>query len=81
MQSQSSSEVQRQPSPGAARTGTAVPGPSGRTRTPDDIRNLLTSYRAGLLHGRLDAAAASSREGARSDQQAAGRDDDGGDPG
>jgi len=30
--------------------------PSGLTRSPDDIRNMLTNYRAGLRHGRLEAA-------------------------
>jgi hypothetical protein len=29
--------------------------PSGLTRSPDDIRAMLTSYRAGLLNGRMDA--------------------------
>jgi signal transduction histidine kinase len=29
--------------------------PSGLTRSPDEIRAMLTSYRAGLLNGRMDA--------------------------
>jgi len=56
---------QAQSAPGAGRT--AVPGASGRTRSPDDIRNLLTSYRAGLLHGRMDAASTGDPEGPSSE--------------
>ncbi|HEV8651974.1 MAG TPA: nitrate- and nitrite sensing domain-containing protein [Actinomycetes bacterium] len=36
-------------------TAQPPPPPSGLTRSPDDIRNMLTSYRAGLRHGRLEA--------------------------
>jgi Nitrate and nitrite sensing/HAMP domain len=43
--------------PGLAATAPpAQPGRSGSTRSPDDIRNMLSSYRAGLRHGRLEAA-------------------------
>jgi HAMP domain-containing protein len=36
-------------------TAPPPPPPSSSSRSPDDIRNMLTSYRAGLMHGRLDA--------------------------
>ena len=49
---------QANPAPGLAATAPPAaqpPGP-GPIRSPDDIRNMLSSYRAGLRHGRLDAA-------------------------
>jgi hypothetical protein len=41
--------------PGLAAPTAPPPQQSSGTRSPDDIRTMLTNYRAGLMHGRLDA--------------------------
>ena len=38
--------------------GATIPGPSGPTRTPEELRAMMSSFQAGMVRGRREAEAA-----------------------
>jgi hypothetical protein len=62
--------------PAPPQAAASAPAPTGLTRSPEEVRSLLTSYRSGLQRGRLMAAGEGADEGHHHADPSARSDDD-----
>jgi len=61
--------------PAPSQAATSAPASTGSTRSPEEVRSLLTSYRSGLQRGRLMAAGEDADAGGYADPSARSDDD------